>query len=276
MDPRLYDVHLLLKPGPLGDKRRVFCSFGPPCSVALNPIHIQAYTNTLYTYIFRVKQLIQPTQKPVLYVNELWMVKRPWRFEKKVLKASTVQVSKEVWKSGLKQELVFTKRVGYTTSTKRTLLLPPARVILLDQWKGALVFLWDHMTVEHVAYSVELSLPKKTQNEKVTKGFSNWKQMHLFKLYWFIAKPEGMSGPLLFKAGSNILVMIFTQQAVFTTSHVASTSVQCVIFQDNSRQLNPPNDEKVEDQRTAIRMKYCLWVPWGKRWRTANDIGPGH
>ena len=34
MDPRLYDVHLLLKPGPLGDKR-IFCFFGPPCSVAL-------------------------------------------------------------------------------------------------------------------------------------------------------------------------------------------------------------------------------------------------
>ena len=35
MDPRLYDVHLLLKPGPLGDKRRMFYFFGPPCSVAL-------------------------------------------------------------------------------------------------------------------------------------------------------------------------------------------------------------------------------------------------
>ena len=33
MDPRLYDVHLLLKPGQLGDKR-MFCFFGPPCSVA--------------------------------------------------------------------------------------------------------------------------------------------------------------------------------------------------------------------------------------------------
>ena len=42
--------------------------------------------------------------------------------------------------------------------------------------------------------------------------------MYLFKLYWSIAKPEGMSGPLLFKAGSTILVMIFTQQTVFTTS----------------------------------------------------------
>ena len=35
MDPRLYYVHLLLKPGPLGDKRRMFCFFDPPCSVAL-------------------------------------------------------------------------------------------------------------------------------------------------------------------------------------------------------------------------------------------------
>ena len=35
MDPRLYDVYLLLKPGPFGDKRRMFCFFGPPCSVAL-------------------------------------------------------------------------------------------------------------------------------------------------------------------------------------------------------------------------------------------------
>ena len=35
MDLRLYDVHLLLKSGLLGDKRRVFCFFGPPCSVAL-------------------------------------------------------------------------------------------------------------------------------------------------------------------------------------------------------------------------------------------------
>ena len=35
MDPRLYDVHLLLKPRPLGDKRRMFCFFGPPCSIAL-------------------------------------------------------------------------------------------------------------------------------------------------------------------------------------------------------------------------------------------------
>ena len=34
MNPRLYDVHLLLKPGPLGDKRRMFCFFGPPCRVA--------------------------------------------------------------------------------------------------------------------------------------------------------------------------------------------------------------------------------------------------
>ena len=58
-----------------------------------------------------------------------------------------------------------------------------------------------------------------------------------------------MSGPLLFKAKSNILVLIFTQQTVFTTSHVVSTSIQCGIFQDNSCQLNPPNDEKVEDQR---------------------------
>ena len=35
MDPRLYDVNLLLKPAPLGNKRRMYCVFGPPCPVAL-------------------------------------------------------------------------------------------------------------------------------------------------------------------------------------------------------------------------------------------------
>ena len=35
MNPRLYDVHLILKPGRFGNKRRMFFFFGPPCSVAL-------------------------------------------------------------------------------------------------------------------------------------------------------------------------------------------------------------------------------------------------
>ena len=39
-------------------------------------------------------------------------------------------------------------------------------------------------------------------------------------------------------------------------SHVTSTSIQCVTFQDSSRQLNPPNNKKVEDEKTAIRMKH--------------------
>ena len=93
-----------------------------------------------------------------------------------------------------------------------------------------------------------------------------WRQMHLFKLYWSIAKTEKMCGPLLFKAGSNILVVIYTQQTVLTTSHVASTSVQCGIFQVNLSQLNPPNDEK-----SGWGIRECLWVPKRKRWRTAND-----
>ena len=42
MDPRLYDVHLLLKPCSLGDKRRMFCFFDPPCSVALIKTDIKA------------------------------------------------------------------------------------------------------------------------------------------------------------------------------------------------------------------------------------------
>ena len=35
MDIRLYDAHLLLKSGPLGNKRRMFCYFGLPSSVVL-------------------------------------------------------------------------------------------------------------------------------------------------------------------------------------------------------------------------------------------------
>jgi len=90
--------------------------------------------------------------------------------------------------------------------------------------------------------------------------------MHLFKLYWFIAKQEGMSWPLLFKVGSNILVVIFMWQTVCTTGHVTSTTVQCETFQDSSCQLNPPNDEKVKrpkdsDQDEAFE-RVC--IPRGK------------
>ena len=54
--------------------------------------------------------------------------------------------------------------------------------------------------------------------KKVTKGFFMYRQMHLFKLYWSIAKPEGTSGAQLFKARLNILVVIFTQQTVYHQS----------------------------------------------------------
>jgi len=40
------------------------------------------------------------------------------------------------------------------------------------------------------------------------------------------------------------------QHSVCTTNHVTSTTVQCETFHDSSRQLNPPNDEKVEDQKS--------------------------
>jgi len=55
--------------------------------------------------------------------------------------------------------------------------------------------------------------------------------MHLLKLYWFIAKQDRKSGPLLFEAGSNILVVIFMRQIVYSISHVTSTSEQCGTFQ---------------------------------------------
>ena len=48
MDPRLYDVHLLLKPGSLGDKRRMFCFFFClPCSVALIKTDIKTTVVTM-------------------------------------------------------------------------------------------------------------------------------------------------------------------------------------------------------------------------------------
>jgi len=112
------------------------------------------------------------------------------------------------------------------------------------------MFLWDHMTVKCIVFfggtdTMKID-PKRKSEERIC---------YLFKLYWFIAKQERMSGPLLIKVRSNILVVIFMWQTVCTTSHVTSTTIQYETFQDSSRQLNPPNDEKVEDQKTAITMK---------------------
>jgi len=80
-------------------------------------IHKQACTNIrIFLYIFRVRHRVQPSAKePVLSANRIWTVRRSWCFEKKVLKMSTVQVSKDMLKSGLRPELVFTKHVRLTT-----------------------------------------------------------------------------------------------------------------------------------------------------------------
>ena len=72
-----------------------------------------------------------------------------WWFEKKEKNVLTIQVTKEVSKTGLKMGLMFARHVRLATSTKKSQLLLLTRMLL---------FLQDCLTVKHVVFYVELML----------------------------------------------------------------------------------------------------------------------
>ena len=108
-------------------------------------------------------------------MNELWTVKRPWLFEKKELKASTVQVSKEVWESGLKQELVLTKRVNHIN--KKDIAIASRKVDSARPVKrGARVSLGSYDSRTHCLFCGTVTTkkdPKRKSDERIFYAKTN-------------------------------------------------------------------------------------------------------